>query len=444
MDSLREYLDFVSARDLLLEIEETVAREDIPELIDLLSPRGQAILFKKVEGYQCAVAANIVPSHDTLGALLGGGDFYETFLRGVSMTRAKVPRERGGLASIDLKGRDLISMLPILRYCEHDSAPFITTGIVSSKDPESGVVGRGIHRMEYRGGNRLGVAFLNPPLVDIFRRYEAKGEPMPITVTVGVDPLLFLSMALKVAPETDKLEVAGGLKGKGVAVIQSSDSPVDVPEGAEFYLEGYVDPKDTSRDGPLGEISGYYLTIEKTPTFVVNRVFHRPSPLFHVLPPTSLEADTYLTFVSRAHVEQSVKRLFPFMQGIFFVPGTFGSSVIVSVGASQRGKVRSLMLSMLTFPMIKKVTIVDSDIRADNLRDVEWAVVTRCDADRDVTIIPGLQGQPIDPWIVGDGGVAKIGIDATLQGKDIEARARVAPGNAAAVKRLMGIVGGAK
>jgi 2,5-furandicarboxylate decarboxylase 1 len=132
------------------------------------------------------------------------------------------------------------------------------------------------------------------------------------------------------------------------------------------------------------------------------------------------------------------------MQGIFFVPGTFGSSVIVSVGASQRGKVRSLMLSMLTFPMIKKVTIVDSDIRADNLRDVEWAVVTRCDADRDVTIIPGLQGQPIDPWIVGDGGVAKIGIDATLQGKDIEARARVAPGNAAAVKRLMGIVGGAK
>ncbi len=306
------------------------------------------------------------------------------------------------------------------------------------------MVGRGIHRMEYRGGNRLGIAFLNPPLADIFRRYEAKGGAMPVTVTVGVDPLLFLSMALKVPPETDKLEVAGGLKGKSVAVIQSSDSPIDVPGGAEYYLEGYVDPKDMSRDGPLGEISGYYVTIEKTPTFVVNRVFHRPSPLFHVLPPTSLEADTYLTFVSRAHVEQSVKRLFPFIQSIFFVPGTFGSSVIVSVGATGRGKVRSLMVSMLAFPMIKKVTIVDSDIRADNLRDVEWAVVTRCDAGRDVTIIPGLQGQPIDPWLTADGGVAKTGIDATIQGKDIEARARVAPGNAAAVKRLMGIVGGAK
>ena len=80
MDSLREYLAFVSARGLLLEIEETVAREDIPELIDLLSPRGQAILFKKVEGYQCAVAANIVPSHDTLGALLGGETSTRPFL----------------------------------------------------------------------------------------------------------------------------------------------------------------------------------------------------------------------------------------------------------------------------------------------------------------------------------------------------------------------------
>jgi 2,5-furandicarboxylate decarboxylase 1 len=444
MDSLREYLAFMEDRDLLLGIDETVTREDIPELIDLLSDRGQIILFKRVEGYKCGVVANLVPSHDALGTLLGGGDFYASFLDGVKRTHAKVPTEREGLESFDTKGRDLLSVLPILKYCEHDSAPFITTGIVSSKDPESGIVGRGIHRMEYRGGNRLGVALLNPPLVDIYRRYEAKEEPMPLTVSVGVDPLLFLSMALKAGPETDKVEVAGGLKGKGIAVMQSFDSPIDVPVGAEFYLEGYVDANDTRQDGPLGEISGYYLTVEKTPTFVVNRVSHRPSPFFHALLPTSLEADTYLTFVSRAHVEESVKKLFPFIANIFFIQRTFGSSVVVSVRPAERGKIRSLMLSMMAFPMIKKVTIVDGDISPDNLRDVEWAVVTRCDADRDVIVIPGLQGQPIDPSAPLGQGVAKIGIDATMQGKKIEGRARVTPGNATAIQRLMRVVGGGK
>ena len=197
MDSLREYLAFMKNRGLLLEIEETVAREDIPELIEILSDRGQIILFESVDDYECGVVANLVPSHEALGALLGGGDFYSAFLEGAKTTRAKVPVEREGLQYVDTRDRDLISILPILKYCEKDSAPYITTGIVSSVDPESKIVGRGIHRMEYRGGNRLGIALLNPPLIDIFRRYEAKKEPMPLTVAVGVDPLLFLSMALQ-------------------------------------------------------------------------------------------------------------------------------------------------------------------------------------------------------------------------------------------------------
>jgi len=62
----------------------------------------------------------------------------------------------------------------------------------------------------------MGMAIINPPLVDIYKRHKEKGERMPITVTIGVDPLLFLSMALKVQPGMDKLEVAGGLKGKGI------------------------------------------------------------------------------------------------------------------------------------------------------------------------------------------------------------------------------------
>ena len=99
------------------------------------------------------------------------------------------------------------------------------------------------------------------------------------------------------------------------------------------------------------------------------------------------------------------------------------------------------MLSMMAFPMIKKVTIVGEDIDSGSLRDVEWAVVTRCEADRDIVIIPDLQGQPETPGFQGQGS-AKIGIDATMPGKTTEGRARVATGNPGSIGRLLQSIGG--
>ena len=438
MDSLREYLAFMKERGLVLEIGERVAREDIPELIELLSDRGRVIRFDHVDGYECGVVANLVPSHEALRALLGGEDAYALFLEGIKGARKTVPVEREGLETIDMTGRDLLSVLPILKHCEKDSAPFITTGIVSAGDPVRGVVGRGIHRLEYRGGNRLGVTLINPPLSDILQSYRARGERMRLAVTLGVDPLLFLSMALKAGPDMDKLEVAGGLKGRGVKVIDLVETGVSVPAGAEFYLEGFVDYDDVRKDGPLGEIGGYYMTLEGTPTLVVSRIHRRSAPLYHALLPTSLEGDAYLTFVSRAHVEDAVKKLFPFIQDMAFVQKTFGASVVVSVRPVERTKIRSLLVSLLAFPMIKKVVVVDGDVDPYSLRDVEWAVVTRCAADQDVIIIGGLQGQPIDPQAHGRGlGIAKMGIDATVQGMGMEERALVAAGDRGRVEKVL-------
>ena len=443
METLRDYLDFMRERGLLSVVKQKVAVTDIPPLIELLSDRGRVLHFANIDGYEGGVVANLVPSHDALRAVIGGDDPYARFLEGVKKTEKKVPVARQGLETVDVSNGELLSLLPVLKHCEKDSAPFITTGIVSAMDPDHHVAGRGIHRMEYRGGNRLGIALLNPPLSEIIEKCRARGERMRLAVTLGVDPLLFLSMALKVEPRTDKLEVAGGLKGHGVKTIDSLDSGVDLPAGAEYYLEGYVDYADVRRDGPLGEIGGYYMTLRETPTFVVNTVSYRPSPLYHALLPIGAEGDVYLTFVSRAHIEESIKKLFPFIKDIIFVPKTFGSSAIVAIRPAERARVRNLIVSMLGFPMIKKVIVVDEDIDPYDMRDVEWAVVTRCITDKDTIILSGMQGQPIDPQAERGMGVAKIGFDATTQGKEIDERARVAAGRSEEIKKVMDATGGA-
>jgi 2,5-furandicarboxylate decarboxylase 1 len=426
----------------VLRIKEKVHKEDIPELIERLSQHRKVLLFEMVENYVCQLVANLAPSHDAFKALFQTDDPYEHFVRGISKTEKTVTIDRGELQTTRMAGKDLMDFLPILKHYEKDSAPFITSGIVSATDPDTGAVGRGVHRMEYRGGNLLGITFLNPPLTTIYRKYLDKKMKMPVSITIGVDPGLFMSMALKASSGGDKLEAAGGLKGEGIKVIPSFDSPTEVPAAAEFLLEGYVDEGKVKQDGPMGEISGYYLSLHETPTVVVERLSHGDSPIYHALLPTCLEADMYLTFVSRAHIEESAKKFFTSITNLTFVPKTFGSSLVVSAAPTDKFKIRNMILFLLTFPMIKKVVVVDNDVNPEDLRDVEWAIITRCKAEEDIIILDRLQGQPIDPTAQEVYGVTKMGINATVMGKNIQERARIAAGDSERIQNILRSIGG--
>lgn len=441
IDSLKEYLSFAERKGWVLEIAEAVDREDIPRLIERLDSKKKILLFSNIRGYRCGLVANLVPGHEVFSELLGTDDPYRAFSERSKSVQPRVLADEGDLEKIDMEGKDLLEILPLLKHYEGDSAPFITTSIISSKDPRNGIVGRGIHRMEYRGGNRLGVTLLNPPLKDIREWYESKNQFMPIAVSLGVDPVVFLSMALKAGGPIDKLDITGGLKGKGTSVFQLGGE-IEVPAGADIYLKGYVDETIRRQDGPLGEISGYYMTIPETPTVIVEELYYRPSPVYHALLPTSLEANMYLTFVSRAHIEESLKKSYPFVSDLSFVEKTFGASVVVRVRPGSSEKIKNVIVFLLSFPMIKKVVVVDLDVDPYDLKDVEWACITRSSADRDMVIIPGLQGQPIDPQAGSGYRVTKIGIDATAEGKTREDRAAVAVGSSERIERILESVGG--
>lgn len=441
IDSLKEYLSFAETKGWVLKIAEAVDREDIPRLIQRLDTKKKILLFSNIRGYRCGLVANLVPGHEVFSELLETDDPYRAFSERSRRTEPRVQSDAGNLEKIDMEGKDLLEVLPLLKHYEGDSAPFVTTSIISSEDPRNGIVGRGIHRMEYRGGNQLGVTLLNPPLKDIHEWYQSKNQFMPIVVSLGVDPVVFLSMALKAGIPIDKLDITGGLKGKGTGVFRLGGE-VEVPAGADIYLKGYVDETIRRQDGPLGEISGYYMTIPETPTVIVKEVYFRPSPVYHALLPTSLEANMYLTFISRANIEESLKKSYPFVADISFVERTFGSSVVVRVKPGSSEKIRNMIAYLLSFQMIKKVVVVDLDVDAQDLKDVEWACITRCSADRDVIIVQGLQGQPIDPQ-AGEGyRVTKIGIDATAEGKTREGRAVVSNGNSGRIERILEGVGG--
>ncbi|MBN1106254.1 MAG: UbiD family decarboxylase, partial [Deltaproteobacteria bacterium] len=316
---------------------------------------------------------------------------------------------------------DLLKVLPVLTHYSKDSGPYITSGISSARDPETGLTGRGLHRMEVRGKNTLGISLLNPPLADIYAQHRKVGKKMEIATVIGVPPAVFIASIFKVPRGIDKLSVAGALKGEPVETATARTVDVDIPAHGEIVIEGIIDTGDKEQDGTLGESSGYYMAFGKSPTIHVTSLRYRKGAFFHAVVPWAREVDSLLYLVHGLDFIPKMRREIPSLRQIHLVPMTFGSHVVMSIDTDHKGEIRRALTLALSFTSVKKAIMVDVDVDPADGQEVEWALATRFQADRDLIVIPDLRGQPIDPssrW-TGEGFLTtKMGLDATRPKKE--------------------------
>ncbi|MEW6487446.1 MAG: UbiD family decarboxylase [Thermodesulfobacteriota bacterium] len=418
---LRETVDTLRERGRLLEI--SVPLSPVHEAAAVLAVAGQrgegAVHLSRVGAHPVPVVGNLFYGRELLAWAMDveepdlPGELARRLARHVPPRVVKAGAGAPVLECAEPDDRPLEDIFPLLTHCREDSAPYVTTGMVSALDPESGTVARGIHRMELRGPRDLGVALVNPPLSDLYARAKARGEPLPAAVVIGVDPLTFASFALRGAAGVDKLAVAGGLRGRPVDVVAAPFTGIPVPARAEFLLEGEVDPSEERPDGPLGEVGGYSLVFPGTPTFRVRRITHRAAPLYHALHPTGPEGDLLLAVVSEANTAPRVRSLFPFLRELHFVPGTCGLCVVARLDPAPREQIRGLLLQLLTLGVVKKAVAVAADVDPSDPGRVEWSVATRCQPDRDCLILSDLKALPIDPSCPAPFRTSKLAVDAT-------------------------------
>jgi 2,5-furandicarboxylate decarboxylase 1 len=368
---------------------------------------------------------------------VGQENFFESAL---SKLEKRIPpvlvKNRSPKKVITQKGKvDLLKLLPILTHYTNDSGPYITSGITSAKDPRNGMIGRGLHRMGVRGKSELGISLLNPPLSEIYAQYKKENRKMEVATVIGVDPVILIASISKIPRGMDKLSVAGGLKGKPIPMAKAETFDIDIPADAEIVIEGFIDPKGKEKDGTLGESSGYYMTFSKSPTIHVTAITYRKGACFHAIVPWSLEVDNLLYLVHGLDFVPKMKREVPTLKRIHLIPGTFGSHVVMSIDTDNKGEIRRALTLALSFSNIKKAVIVDEDVDPEDGQEVEWAIATRFQADKDLLLIPDLRGQPIDPSSKEGFLTTKIGMDATRPKKQgfekvdvpVEVKQRLAP-----------------
>lgn len=421
---LRSFIQKLKSCDGLLEIDDEVQpRFEITAVLkEALKQQGApAVLFNKISGYPGQkVVGNLLASREKLALALGcaEADLRDTYLQKRSAnlepvtTRAIAPCQE----EIITGEPNLPVLLPVPVFHEGDSGPYITAGVLIAADPDTGVLNTGIHRLELKGKNRLGVFISNPPLIDYLIKAEEKNESLPVIIALGLHPAELLAAAVTIKKEiTSKLNLAGALSGRPVSLVAGKTVDLPVPSRAEIILEGKIVPGIREQEGPFGESSGYYFTA-LSPVIEVSAVTFRREPILAVIPPWGAETDIILSAFSGAELWQELNRLIPEVLNVAYLPGslTFQGVIQVDSSLSQQGIRRLMHLALNLDRRLKHVLVVDEDVDIYNPREVLWALATRFQGDSDLLCLPGLEGYVIDPS-VNNGETAKLGFDATAR-----------------------------
>lgn len=310
---------------------------------------------------------------------------------------------------------DLCKLLPIPTHNEHDSGPYITAGLTIARDPETGVQNVAIHRCQINGPDRIGVLLLPRHTDHFYRKAEAAGQALEVALVIGVDPATLLASQAIVPVGQDELEIAGSLRGVPLEVVRCKTSQVRVPAEAEIVIEGRLLPATREPEGPFGEFPQYYGERADRHVLQVDAVTHRVTPIFHTIVGGGLEHLLLGAIPREATILTTLQRSFPGVRDVHLSLGGVGRyHLYVQLKKTQDGEGKNILLGAFAAHYdIKHAVVVDTDVDIHDPAEVEWAISTRFQADRDAIIIPHSQGSKLDPST--DAGVgAKMGLDATI------------------------------
>ena len=188
-----------------------------------------------------------------------------------------------------------------------------------------------------------------------------------------------------------------------------------VPADAEIVIEGRLVPSTREPEGPFGEFPQYYGERADRHVFKVDAVTHRSKPIFHTIVGGGLEHLLLGAIPREATILATLQRSFPGVQDVHLALGGVGRyHLYVKLRKTQHGEAKNVLLGAFAAHYdIKHAVVVDVDVDIHNPREVEWAIATRFQADRDTVIVSHSQGSKLDPST--DNGLgAKMGLDATI------------------------------
>jgi len=450
-NDLRDFIDQLEKQGELKRITFPVDPHlEMTEICDrTLRAKGPALLFENPIGHSMPVLANLfgTPKRVALGM---GEDSVEALREvGKLLAMLKEPEPPKGFKDAWAKlpifkqvlnmspkvvkkapcqqeqftGNDIdLANYPIQTCWPGDAAPLVTWPLVITRGPNKERQNLGIYRMQLIGKNRLIMRWLSHRggALD-FREWQQQhpGQPYPVSVALGADPATILGAVTPVPDTLSEYAFAGLLRGSKTQVVQCIDNDLQVPASAEIILEGYIYPDDMANEGPFGDHTGYYNEVDSFPVLTVERITQRQQPIYHSTytgrPP---DEPAVLGVALNEVFVPILQKQFPEITDFYLPPeGCSYRMAIVTMKKQYPGHAKRVMMGVWSFlrqfMYTKFVIVTDDDVDARNWEDVIWAITTRTDPSRDITLIDNTPIDYLDFASPVSGLGSKMGLDAT-------------------------------
>jgi UbiD family decarboxylase len=265
--------------------------------------------------------------------------------------------------------------------------------------------------------DKMAIRIVPRHLHKIIHKNREKGESTKIAIVMGADPFVLLSAAISFDFECEEVKVAAAMHSEGYGAdleVVMMENGVVVPAHAEFTMLAEILVEDT-KEGPFVDITGTKDKIREQPIVKVEKIYHRTNPYFHALIPAGIEHQTLMGLPRTPTIKKEVNKVTKCVDVRLMKAGSGWLSATVSIEKSDDlDAKKAIDATFKGHPSLKKVVIVDDDINIGNGDEVEWAVLTRSQPDKDYYIFKNQKGSSLDPTRYPDGTTSKVGIDATI------------------------------
>jgi 2,5-furandicarboxylate decarboxylase 1 len=418
-ENFRQFLDRLRQTGELVDFHQAV---DIRHIATLVDQAKTALFFHNVIGYEMPVVSGIIRSRERAIMSLGCETYREIEDKLTAAIAKPIPPKyvkTSPTREVVMVGDDVdLYKLPIPMSSIYDGGPMITAGVVIARDPELGI-NSGIYRFIVKEKNLTGIDIVTPNNMRMFaQRAFERGEPLPISISIGTHPIEITGSGYRAPLGVDEMAIAGGLRGAPVELAQCQTIDMPYIADAEIVLEAEILPTGwTWPEGRFGEFTRLMGGLHWNPLVRIKAISMRKDAIYYNLhmpwENTWLAAPTRYSAIRTALRTAGVQ--------VKDINVTLGSCAfwhaVISI-KKQPGEAKNALLAALSVMDLKHVVVVDDDIDVFDPMDVEWAIATRVQGDKDVMIVSNARAKPLDPSLPQGFGVvptgAKVGIDATI------------------------------
>ena len=447
---LNDFVEVLERENELIRISQKVDTVlEITEIVDRVSKSpggGKALLFEN-NGTAFPLLVNAFGSESRICLALGHesldkiGEEIEglfkqlagpsenfldklKFLPLLSRIASWMPKKKSGRGSCQeiVMERPDLTQLPVLTCWPADGGPFITLPCVVTRDPETGARNVGMYRLQVFGPDSTGMHWHKHKTgARHYLGYQKQGKKMPVSVVLGGDPAYTYAATAPLPDQIDEYMLAGFLRKKKVELVKCLTNDLEVPDDADFVIEGFVDPaEDLVWEGPFGDHTGFYSLADWYPKFHVTCITHKKGAIYPAtivgIPP---QEDAYIGLATEKIFLVPMKlTLIPELKDLYLPPeGVAHNLTLARIEKNYAGQALKTMNALWGAGqmMFNKIMVVTDE--ANQWKDIEEFVrkiSDRIDTTADIIFSSG----PMDVLDHSSSKFAfgsKMGIDATAK-----------------------------